>query len=154
MLPSTGLTHFHGAWLHPRYYIWKGNPMIIVKSFGKNSCKLCSCERMEIIKHSFNPECCTINSRLEIHGACCHLPRFHRLQLKTFSSADERKKCEKVSVNSPRPTCHQHMNEEGEDLGGNEFDWIHSQPGIDSTEILLDHFNSSSSDGIHLVWAN
>jgi hypothetical protein len=54
--------------------IWKGNPMTVVKSFGKNSCKLCSRERMEIIKHLFNPECPTINSRLEIHGACRHLP--------------------------------------------------------------------------------
>jgi hypothetical protein len=89
---------------------------------------------------------------LEIHGACRHLPRFHRLQLKTISSADERKKREKVSVQSPRPACHQRRIEEEEDLGGNEFDWIHSQPGIDddSTKFILDHFDSSTNE-IQLV---
>jgi hypothetical protein len=127
--------------------IWKGNPMTVVKSFGKNSCKLCSRERMEIIKHAFNPECRTINSHLEeIHCACRHLPQFHRLQLKTFPSADERKKRERVSVEQLYRASHRRLSDEEESLAGNEFDWIHSQPGMDSTELILDYFKPNTND--------
>jgi hypothetical protein len=125
--------------------------MTFKKAFGNTSCKLCSPERIEIIKHSFNPECRTINSRLQINGACHHLSPFHMLQLKTISGADDREKREKVSIEeSPRPACRQRRIEEEEDLGGNELDWIYSQPGTDSTELILDHFDSSTND-IHLV---
>jgi hypothetical protein len=127
--------------------IWKGNPMTVVKSFGKNSCKLYSCERMEIIKHLFDPECWTINSPLDIRGACRHLPRFHRLQLKTFPSADERnKKQKRVSVEQLYQASHRRLNDKEESLAGNEFDWIHSQPGIDLTELILDYFKPNTND--------
>jgi hypothetical protein len=105
--------------------IWKGNPMTVGKSFGMNSYKLCSRERMEIIKRSFDPERRTINSRLEIHGACRHLPRFHRLQ-QSFSSADERKKRKRVSVQQLYQASRRHLNDEEENLAGHESNWIHS----------------------------
>jgi hypothetical protein len=63
--------------------IWKGNPLSAVKTFGKNSCKLCNRERMAIVKAEHNNPKSLINSRSELHGTCCHLPRFHRLSLKT-----------------------------------------------------------------------
>jgi hypothetical protein len=97
---------------------------------------------MEIIKHSFDSthNAGRSNSRLEIHGACRHLPRFHRLQLNTFPSADERKKRERVSAEQLYQASRRRLNDEEENLAGNEFDWIHSQPGIDSTELILDYF--------------
>jgi hypothetical protein len=38
------------------------------------------------------------------------------------------------------------MNEEEENLEGNEFDWIHSQTGIDSSELLLYHCDPTCKD--------
>ena len=35
--------------------LWQGNPLSAVKTFGKNSCKLCNRERMEIIKQASKP---------------------------------------------------------------------------------------------------
>jgi ferredoxin-thioredoxin reductase catalytic subunit len=95
--------------------------MTVVKSFDKNSCKLCSDERMEIIKHSFNPECHPINSRLEIDGACHCLPHFHRLQQLKTISANERKKRKTVSVESPRSASCRRLNEEEKTLVGMKF---------------------------------
>jgi hypothetical protein len=81
--------------------IWKGNPLSAVKTFGKNSCKLCNREQMAIVKAEHNNPNNLINSRSELHGACRHLPRFHRLLLETKPSADEHTKREKVDQESP-----------------------------------------------------
>jgi hypothetical protein len=66
------------------------------------------------------------------------LPPFHRLQLKTFSSADERKKRERVSVEQLyQATSRRRLNDEEENLAGNEFD---------STELILDYFKPNFND--------
>jgi hypothetical protein len=57
--------------------LWKGNPISVVKTFGKATCALCNRERMEIIKISQSTPDILINSCLEIHGVCRHKPRFH-----------------------------------------------------------------------------
>jgi hypothetical protein len=77
--------------------LWQGNPLSVVKTFGKNSCKLCNRERIEILKQAAKTRLSgkTINSCMEIHGACRHLPWFHRLIHNTIPSADERKKPKK-----------------------------------------------------------
>ena len=58
--------------------LWQGNPISIVKTFGKSTCGLCNRERMEIVKLSRKTPDMIINSCSEIHGACRHKPRFHR----------------------------------------------------------------------------
>jgi hypothetical protein len=79
--------------------IWKGDPITAVKTFGKNSCKRCNREIMVIIvKTEYKSPRGLINSRSELHGACHHVPRFHRLTMKTNPSADERKKRKNVDL--------------------------------------------------------
>jgi hypothetical protein len=46
--------------------IWKGDPITAVKTFGKNSCKLCNPERMVIVKTEYKSPRGLINSRLEL----------------------------------------------------------------------------------------
>ncbi len=58
--------------------LWKGNPISVVKTFGRATCALCNRERMEIIKLSRSAPDTLINSCSDIHGACRHKPRFHR----------------------------------------------------------------------------
>jgi hypothetical protein len=50
--------------------LWQGNPISVVKTFGKNTCSLCNRERMEIIKISRATPNILINSCLEIHRVC------------------------------------------------------------------------------------
>jgi hypothetical protein len=64
--------------------LWKGDPLTAVKSFGRNSCKLCNRERMAIVKACHKDAKGLINSRSELHGACRHIPRFHRLSIKAL----------------------------------------------------------------------
>jgi hypothetical protein len=81
--------------------IWKGDPISSVKSFGKNSSKLCNRERMVIVKAEFKSLKGLINARSELYGACHHVPRFHyRLSMKAPPRADECKKREKVDTES------------------------------------------------------
>jgi hypothetical protein len=56
---------------------------------------------MEIIKISRATPDILINSCSEIHGACRHKPRFHRLNEQELPSADDRKKHEKVVLEAP-----------------------------------------------------
>jgi hypothetical protein len=83
--------------------LWQGNPISVVKTFGKNICALCNRERMEIIKISRSTPDTLINSCSEIHGACRHKPRFHRYHEQESPSADDRKKREKVVLEAPNP---------------------------------------------------
>jgi hypothetical protein len=83
--------------------LWQGNPISVVKTFGKNTCALCNRERMEIIKISRATPNILINSCSEIHGACRHKPRFHRYHEQDNPSADDRKKREKVPLEAPNP---------------------------------------------------
>jgi hypothetical protein len=50
--------------------LWKGNPISVLKTFGKATCALCNRERLEIIKISQSTLDILINSCSEIHGAC------------------------------------------------------------------------------------
>jgi hypothetical protein len=72
-----------------------------------------------------------INSYSELHGAWRHIPRFHRLSMKTTPSADERKKREKVDLESPPRLTRHRLNpcRQTLDLDVNEFERIHSQAG-------------------------
>jgi hypothetical protein len=117
----------------------EGKPAIAVKTFGKNSFKLCNREQMPIVKAEHNNPKNLINSRSELHGACRHLPRFQRLSLKTKLSADERMKREKIDLESPTRMTRRKpipsiltLN-----LEGNEFESLHSPAEKDSSEFLL-----------------
>jgi hypothetical protein len=96
-------------------------------------------ERMAIVKAEHNNPKNLINSRSEVHGACRHLPRFHRLWLKTKPSADERTKREKVDLESPARMTRRKPNPSilTLDLEGNAFESFHSPAGMDSSEFLL-----------------
>jgi hypothetical protein len=83
--------------------LWQGNPISVVKTFGKSTCALCNRERMEIIKLSRSIPDKLINSCSEIHGACRHKPKFHRYHEQDTPSADERKKRERVVLEAPNP---------------------------------------------------
>jgi hypothetical protein len=81
--------------------LWKGDPLTAVKSFRWNSCcQLYNQERMAIDKACQHKDAKgLVNSRSELHGACRHIPRFHRLSIKAAPSADERKKrCWSIGV--------------------------------------------------------
>jgi hypothetical protein len=58
--------------------LWQGNPVHCVKTFNTRACKLCSKERLEIIKFGKANPRKLINSCNEIYGACRHRTRFHR----------------------------------------------------------------------------
>ena len=70
--------------------VWKGNPISCVKTFGTKNCKLCTKERLEIVKMcKYQPEK-IINKCNEVYGACRHKPRFHRFpKQKLPASTDE-----------------------------------------------------------------
>jgi hypothetical protein len=69
---------------HACSIIWKGGPLSVAKSFGKNSCKLYNHDRMAIEKAEHKSPGGLIDSRLELHGTCRqHLPRFHGVSKKT-----------------------------------------------------------------------
>jgi hypothetical protein len=85
--------------------LWSGNPILVIKTFGKSTCVLCNRERMEIVKLNRTITDKLINSSLEIHGTCYHKPRFHRYHKQTTTySADECKKRKKVALEAPNPT--------------------------------------------------
>ena len=77
--------------------VWQGNPISIVKTFGKRTCLLCSVERMEIVKASKKNPKALINHNSEIYGACRHKPKFHRYKKEQQpDSTDDRNKRERV----------------------------------------------------------
>jgi hypothetical protein len=119
--------------------IWKGSPLAVVKSFGQNSCKLCNHEWIAMIKAGHKDSKGLINQRSELHSACRHIPRFHRLSLKAPPSADERRKCEKVDLDFPPRLTRRHLDPATQllDLDGNEFESFHSQAEMDSSEFIL-----------------
>jgi hypothetical protein len=69
--------------------VWKGNAISTVKTFGSRSCKLCTQERLEILKATHRNKQKSINSRNEIYGACRHKPKFHRYGRQSTASTDE-----------------------------------------------------------------
>ena len=87
--------------------LWKGNPILCSKSFGKLNCSLCMKERLLILKTlGDNAKKRLINSNNELYGACRHKPKFHRYTT-TNSNTDEGINPEKgidFSVGSPSLT--------------------------------------------------
>jgi hypothetical protein len=71
--------------------LWQGDPLSCVKTFGTRGCKLCAKERYAIIKLTRENPKLAINKCNEVHGACRHLPRFHRFDHseKSNASTDE-----------------------------------------------------------------
>jgi hypothetical protein len=51
-------------------FLWKGNPILVVRTFHKSTCTLCNRERKEIVKLSQKIPKLLINSCSKIHGAC------------------------------------------------------------------------------------
>ena len=72
--------------------------MTVVRHFGTVNCRICMREKLEILRHSFDPDVNLNNSRSEIHGSCQHKPRFHRF------SADDSVEDEKVRPQNLIPT--------------------------------------------------
>jgi hypothetical protein len=64
---------------------------------------------------------------------------FYRLIMKTTPSVDERKKREKVDLDSPPRLIRRRLDPciQTLDLDGNEFERFHSQAGIDSSKFML-----------------
>ena len=108
--------------------MWQGNPISAVKTFGKISCVLCNKERLMIIKLSRSSPETIINSCSEIHGACRHIPRFHRYHEQT-PSTDERKKRERVDLEAPNNPTRRKLNLIDPD--GNESVGSHSHHGTE-----------------------
>ena len=75
--------------------IWQGNPISCVKTFGTRNCKLCTKERLEIVKTCKYYPNKIINKCNEVYGACRHKPRFHRFEQHPLASTDESGKDEK-----------------------------------------------------------
>jgi hypothetical protein len=94
---------------------------------------------MAIVKACHKDAKGLINSRSELHGACRHILRFHRLSIKAAPSADERKKLEKVDHASPTRLTRRRLDPATQvlDLDGNEFESFHSHAGMDSSEFIL-----------------
>ena len=77
--------------------LWRGkNPISVAKQFGKETCRLCSQERMEILKAKRYDKKNFINTCDKIYGRCRHKPLFHRYIKQNEISADEANKAEKV----------------------------------------------------------
>jgi hypothetical protein len=78
--------------------LWKGNPLVCVKTFGTRNCSLCKQERLAILKASYNQPKKQINYCNEIYGACRHKPQFHRYRNKhKQAGTDESEKDERVT---------------------------------------------------------
>jgi hypothetical protein len=94
---------------------------------------------MAIVKACHKDANGLINSRSELHGACRHIPKFHRLSIKAAPSADERKKREKANHASPTRLARRCLDPATQvlDLDGNEFESFHSHVDMDSSEFIL-----------------
>ena len=58
--------------------IWEGNPISVMKTFGKPLCILCMKEKINILQAiRMNPKM-TINTCNKLYGACRHNTKFHR----------------------------------------------------------------------------
>ena len=73
--------------------LWQGNPLSCVKTFKTPKCRLCTMERLFILKLTASKKISLVNSRSEIYGACRQNPKFHR-----FSTDDP--PGEKVEINT------------------------------------------------------
>ena len=58
--------------------LWKGNPLSTVKTFATPHCKLCTKEKLEILKRARYKPRSLINRKRDLHEPCKHNPKFHR----------------------------------------------------------------------------
>ena len=58
--------------------VWKGNPLVLNRSFSTRKCLLCDKERCAIMDAARDETLDIMNSNFEIYGACRHNVRFHR----------------------------------------------------------------------------
>ena len=66
--------------------LYQGNPLSVVQTFGTPNCRLCSKERIEILKRSRHKPQSLINKRQELYEACKHKPQFHRYKVEEAST--------------------------------------------------------------------
>ena len=60
--------------------LWQGNPISTVQTFGTSCCRLCTQEKIAIIRAARNQPTSLINKRQDLHEACKHIPQFHRFK--------------------------------------------------------------------------
>ena len=72
--------------------LWQGNPLSCVKTFRTQKCRLCTMERLFILKLGKKHR--LINRRDELYGSCKQNPKLHR-----FNTDDP--PGEKVPTNTP-----------------------------------------------------
>merc|ERR1712071_686150 len=65
---------------------WKGDPLVVNRTFSTRNCLLCDKERCAIMDANFDPTVNLINSNHEMFGVCRHNVRFHRF----LSTTDDR----------------------------------------------------------------
>ena len=58
--------------------VYEANPLVAVKTYGGNACRLCMVERMEILKESCRNQRKLLNRRSEIFSTCRHNVYFHQ----------------------------------------------------------------------------
>ena len=83
--------------------MWEGNPITVMKTFGKPSCSLCMREKINILQSIRRNPKLTINTRSELYGACRHNTRFHRYTNYTISADEGQNSPERVSPYNIRP---------------------------------------------------
>jgi hypothetical protein len=79
--------------------LWKGNPISVVKAFGKLTCDLCNREGMEIIKLSRSSP--ILSSTPAQRYMACVVTNPGSIGAQDTPNADERQKGEKVVLEAP-----------------------------------------------------
>ena len=67
--------------------LWQGNSISTTQTFGTSNCRLCTQEKIAIIKAAKLDPTALINKRRDLHEACKHKAQFHRF--KDSDSTDE-----------------------------------------------------------------
>ena len=82
------------------------NPILAKKTIGTNQSKLCTDEKIRILKNSKNSGTNLINKCLEVYGACWHRTKFHRFPSINNGTDETRYSLvERVTSPYPNPTC-------------------------------------------------
>jgi hypothetical protein len=125
--------------------IWKGNAISTVKTFGSRKCKLCTQERLEILKATYRNKQKSINSRNEIYGACRHKPKFHRYGRQSTASTDESIADERVQRPSSTSSTST-TSSEGSEIS--QFNYWHLSTPTSQDEILGDPSVAPATDEV------
>ena len=78
--------------------IYEANPLTAVKTYGRNGCRLCMEERLEIYKESCRNQVKMINKRKEIYNTCNHNVKFHHYSRNTeeLTESSEKEFCQVI----------------------------------------------------------